>query len=267
MESITPQYEINTNNSLQYFKFRASEFQGTAHGFFTRLGGVSPFPMKSLNLGGGLGDTRENILENQRRIFAAINMPVNSGYDVWQIHSTQVVFAERARRKDEEHLKADAIFTDNPEVTLLMRFADCVPILLYQPDLRIIGIVHAGWKGTVSRICSMAIDQACTHFKTQTGDWVAGIGPSIGPDHYEVGKDIRDLGRDAFREKLEEVFIQKEGRIFMNLWKANHYLLQKAGVKKIFTMDICTACDTNLWFSHRAEKGKTGRFAGVIALA
>lgn len=266
MEKNQNQFEITRKGSLEYYSFTAPEFDGIVHGFFTRRGGVSSSPVDSLNLGGGLGDSNANIIENRRRILNAVNRPENSVFDVWQIHSTDTIITEKARGVGEEYQKGDAIFTQNSAITLLMRFADCVPILMVHPGRRIIGIIHAGWQGTLKMICVNAVDLACNHYFTAPGDWIAGIGPSIGPDHYRIGQEVEDVGKKVFAQDFENVFLHKDGSIYMNLWEANRNLLRKAGVQEIYSMDICTACDTSSWFSHRAENGKTGRFAGLIGL-
>ena len=267
MESIKSHFENKTYDLLEYYSFIALEFKGAVNGFFTRRGGVSAAPMESLNLGGGLGDTRGNIIENKRRILSALKRSEKSVFDVWQIHSANTVFADRPRNVEDDYQQADAIFTENPAVTLLMRFADCVPILLFHPgEKKIVGIVHAGWKGTLNRICEKSVEQACKHYATEPNEWVAGIGPSIGPDHFEVGREIKEIGEKVFSQNNDDIFKLREGKIYMNLWEANRSLLRKAGVKTIYSMEICTACDTGSWFSHRAENGKTGRFAGLIGL-
>lgn len=266
MENPKNSYTIKTVEKLSYYIFNAADFNGTVNGFFSRRGGVSSKPLESLNLGGGIGDTRENIIENRRRILTTLGRSEDSIFDVWQVHSTKTIFTKRARGINEDYHQADAIFTNNPEVTLLMRFADCVPVLLYHPVKRIVGILHAGWKGTLNRICLSSIKHACRHFSTIPEEWIAGIGPSIGPDHYQVGTEIVELANKVFGDEVRDVISQRDGQSYLNLWEANRYFLKKAGVKVIYSMDVCTACDTGTWYSHRAENGKTGRFAGVIGL-
>ena len=259
-------FEINRKESLEYYTFVAPAFEGIVHGFFTRRGGVSSSQFESLNLGGGLGDSSKNIIENRRRILHAIGRSEISVFDVWQVHSAQTLFTDKARNVGDEYQKADAIFTQNPAVTLLMRFADCVPILMYHPKKRIVGIIHAGWEGTLKRISSKAVEEACRRYFTMPNEWIAGIGPSIGPDHYQIGKKVEEIGKEIFPRDFESVFIYKDGNVYMNLWEANRNLLRKAGVEEIISMEVCTACDTGSWFSHRIENGKTGRFAGLIGL-
>lgn len=253
-------------NDIEYFSFQTPEFSGTVHGFFTRKGGVSEGKFQSLNLGGSIGDSPENVIENRRRVFAAVERDPKSLFDVWQVHGTEVTFADRPRNLAIPPMKSDAIFTNNPAVTLLMRFADCVPIIIYDRVKQVVGIVHAGWMGTVNQIADKAISEVRNRYGSAPGDIVAAIGPSIGPDHYFVGVDVYNQARAAFKDDQSGILTKENGKFVLNLWKANEHLLRKAGVQDIKQASICTACDTKRWFSHRAESGQTGRFAAVIGL-
>lgn len=255
-----------SDNGLSYYKFDEDPFDGILHGFFTRKGGVSPAPWTSLNLATTVGDSRENVIENRKRIFNSISRPIESLFDVWQVHSTDVICTDASRDLSEPHQKADAIFTNRPEITLLMRFADCVPIILYDKSKHVVGIVHAGWQGTVNRIVQHAVETVKKQYHVNPSDLVAGIGPSIGPDHYAVGENVFQAAEDTFDKERERFFHHVNGTLFFNLWQANGYLLEKAGVSSIYYSNICTACNLEDWFSHRAEQGKTGRFGAVIAL-
>jgi len=257
---------IQTKNGLEYLKIDQSPFNNITHGFFTRQGGVSPEPFESLNLSISTGDTQTNVKENRRRIFAALNRKDNTLFDVWQVHSDRVVFTDAPRTAGRELIKADAIFTNNPDVTLMMRFADCVPILIFDPIKQVVGIIHAGWLGTVKQISQKSILEMHDQYNSNPADIVAVIGPSIGPDHYEVGLNVYDLAKDIFGNRAE--IIKKEnGKYIFNLWEANDYQLKETGVGKVIQTKICTACNTDRWYSHRAEAGRTGRFAAVISLS
>lgn len=252
---------------LEYFQFSSMDDNKVMHGIFTRKGGISPRPWASLNLGGTVGDSRENVIENRRRIYQAMGKPVESIFDVWQIHSADVICTDEPRPLNAPHKKADAILTNNPEITLFMRFADCVPILLHDPVKNVIGIVHAGWMGTVKKIAARAVQTMRQRYNSNISDILAGIGPSIGPDHYQVGLDVIDQVKIAFGSQAEELVTVKNGRGYLDLWRANETLLQKEGVGNIEISRLCTACDVSRWYSHRAENGKTGRFGAFISLS
>jgi len=254
------------DNNIEYFSFQHEDFSGTTNAFFTRNGGVSEGKYTSLNLGGSIGDNPENVIENRHRVFDAIGRDSQSMFDVWQVHGTEITFADRSRNLSIPPIQSDAIFTNNPGVTILMRFADCVPIIIFDPVKKVVGIIHAGWMGTVNQIAEKAIIGIGRQYGCVPGDIVAGIGPSIGPDHYFVGEEVYHKAIVAFDNETEDILTRENGKIKFDLWKANEYLLRKTGVRKVVQANICTACDTHRRYSHRAEKGHTGRFAAIIGL-
>jgi YfiH family protein len=239
------------------------------HAVFTRQGGVSPAPWDSLNVGGTVGDEKSRVRENRFRAFRALGRDPHSMFDVWQVHSADVVVATAPHDHIPRELKADGIVTDNPAVTLFMRFADCTPILLFDPVRRAVGIAHAGWLGTVRRAASTTVAAMRAAYGSNPADLLAAIGPSIGPDHYEVGADVVEKARQAYGEQAGSLFHQHGGpRPHFDLWAANRLDLELAGLApgKIATAGICTACHPQDWYSHRQQKGKTGRFGALIAL-
>jgi purine-nucleoside/S-methyl-5'-thioadenosine phosphorylase / adenosine deaminase len=257
---------LQQTDGLDYFTFECLPAGEMTHAVFTRRGGVSPAPWHALNVGGTVGDERERVRENRFRAFRALGRDPRSLYDVWQIHSADVVLANAPGEGSPPELRADAIITDNPVVTLFMRFADCVPILLYDPAHRAVGIVHAGWQGTVKQVAAAAVRAMTAAFDSRPGDLLAGIGPSIGPDHYEVGPDVIARVHQSFGDDAEELLPAYGDRRHFDLWAANRLSLEQAGVRQIEVAGLCTACHTHHWYSHRAEKGRTGRFGALIAL-
>jgi YfiH family protein len=253
------------NNGLRYYTFDIFPRKIT-HAVFTRQGGVSPQPWDSLNVGGSIGDDITHVRENRIRSFKALGRAPESIHDVWQVHSADVVYADAPRPLDTDYQKADIMLTDNPQVTLFMRFADCTPILLYDPEKGVVGAVHSGWLGTVRGAARAAVQAMQERYDSNPADMLAAIGPSIGPDHYEVGDDVIAQVQDAFGADADPLLETHGESIHFDLWKANQILLQNAGVKQIETTGICTACHTDDWFSHRAEKGATGRFGALLAL-
>jgi hypothetical protein len=256
---------------IRYFTFESLDDAGVNHGAITRRGGVSPQPWNSLNVGGTVGDAADRVSENRQRSFRALGRPFSSLFDVWQVHGKEVVCAAAPRRPEQAHQKADAILTDRLDVTLFMRFADCVPIFLFDPIKIVVGLAHAGWLGTVQYTAAAAVRamQAC--YGSRPRDILAGIGPSIGPHHYEVGPEVVSqvqaaFGRDASTVLSPANGTAQEGRALLDLWAANRIVLERAGVQRIEIAGICTACCMEDWYSHRGEKGQTGRFGALIAL-
>jgi YfiH family protein len=214
-----------------------------------------------------VGDERERVRENRRRSFASLGRDPRSIYDVWQVHSADVVLANAPHDSSPPELKADAIITDNPGVSLFMRFADCVPILLFDPSHRAVGIVHAGWLGTIRQVAAAAVRAMQSAFGSRPGELLAAIGPSIGPDHYEIREDVIDRVRQAFGRQADELLTTRNGHTHFDLWAANFRLLEQAGVSHVEVAGLCTACHPEDWYSHRAEMGRTGRFGALIAVS
>jgi len=253
-------------SELRFFTFESLNRPGLKHAAFTRRGGVSPSPWASLNLGGTVGDDRPRVLENKRRVLEAAGQREESLHEVWQVHSADVVHAQ-APRGQQALVQADAVITSNPQVTLLMRFADCVPIFLYDPARQAVGLVHAGWLGTARQIVAQTVRAMRDAFGSQPADLLAGLGPSIGPDHYAIGDDVVQAIRRALGPLSDELLTVRESRTCLDLWLANRRLLEGEGVESIEVAGLCTACHLDDWYSHRAEGGKTGRFGALMALS
>jgi polyphenol oxidase len=256
---------FHSNKGIRFFQFE-NLGDGLTQAIFTRRGGLSPQPWAALNMGGTVGDDMDRVRENRLLALAAMERDPNSVFDVWQVHGVNVAITEAPRPPEEPHLKADVILTDKPEITLMMRFADCVPVLLHDPIHRVIGIAHAGWVGTVNGIIRIAVEALHDHYGTNPEDIRAAIGPSIGPDHYEVGLDVVKKVYQAFGRWAASLLEEHAGTVYFDLWAANRLVLELAGVKQIELAGICTACHTEDWYSHRAEHGRTGRFGAIIAL-
>lgn len=263
-----PYQEID---SLRYFTFDILAAPGILHAAITRRGGASPQPWDSLNLGGTVGDDPQRVAENRRRVLQGLDLALDSVYDVYQVHGKEVVCTRVPRPPETPHIKADAILTNQPGVTLLMRFADCVPVFLYDPRRKVVGLAHAGWQGTVRRTAAYAVQAMQTQYGSRAADILAGIGPSICPEHYPVGLEVVKQVEDTFGVDSDNLlhYDYVDGQNFsvkFDLWSANRLVLEQAGVKQIEVSGVCTACHLQDWYSHRGERGRTGRFGAVIAL-
>ena len=236
------------------------------HAVFTRNGGTSRAPWASLNVGGTVGDDPEAVQENIRLAYAALELDGERACTVWQVHSADAVIAGERPPGRRWVARADGMVTDRPGVPLTMRFADCVPILFYDPVHRAVGIAHAGWRGTVARTAISTLRTMQAAYGTDPHDVQAAIGPSIGPDHYQVGPEVVEAVEQCFGTTDGLIRRASDGSAYLDLWEANRRLLDNAGVRKIEVSGICTASNTAEFFSHRAERGKTGRFCAIIAL-
>ena len=253
-------------NGITQYSFTSFNSREVGHAFFARSGGISPHPWDSLNQGGTVGDERKNVIENRKRAFLSIDRPVESIFDVWQVHSADVICTESPRPLEADHTKGDAILTNNPGVTLFMRFADCVPIMVYEPKKHVVGIIHAGWQGTVKKVVSATIKKMIEKYNCEPQNIIAGIGPSIGVCHYQVGEEVIIEVDKTFGSLSEKIIEIRDSKTYLNLWKANEILLKESGIANIEIAGMCTACNKDIWFSHRGESGKTGRFGAALFL-
>jgi YfiH family protein len=256
---------IHKKNGITWYSSDLLEQAGVKHGFFMRHGGCSPQPWYSLNLATSVGDSRENVIENRDRIADALDVARGSYYDVWQVHSARVVQAKRPRLLEEEHLQADAIVTDQKGVSILMLFADCVPILFYDPVKKIVAGAHGGWQGTFKGVAGQTVQVMQENYGCNPGDILAVIGPSISVKNYEVGPEVAQAAQAHFDDETG-VVQRKNGRTFVDLQLANQLFLERAGVRQITRSGICTMAENEDWFSHRGEHGLAGRFGAVITL-
>jgi polyphenol oxidase len=264
-----------------------SRFPWLVHGFSTRLGGVSPLESeKVLNLGFMEWDARENVLENRRRFQSALGASDLDLVPLKQIHSDIIrVFPGPAT----ELCRGDASSTDHPGLLVAIQTADCVPILLVDPQKRAVAAIHAGWRGTLARITQKAVGQMQFEFGSKPSDLLAAIGPSIGPCCYEVAAEFVTkftaqfaAAADYFDEPrsgeepnpLQWLNMKPPGHqpppknVHLDLRKANRSQLAAAGLlaKNIYVSNLCTACHTSLLFSHRREGPLSGRLMSAIGL-
>ncbi|MFA7406943.1 MAG: peptidoglycan editing factor PgeF [Anaerolineaceae bacterium] len=251
---------------LRYYQFESFKSLPVFHAILTRRGGISQPPFDSLNTGGTVGDDPQAVSSNLVKIFTAFGRDLSSRFDVWQVHGDQVVCADSPRNLAAPYQRADGILTENTNITLFMRFADCVPILLVDPLARAIGIVHAGWQGTYRRVAQRAVEKMSACYGSRPESLWAGVGPSICQSCYEVGPDVLRLFQANFGADGQRFFQQEDGQLHLDLWKANQEILFQAGVQQVEVSRICTACHAEDWYSHRGEKGKTGRFAVIMGI-
>ena len=251
---------------LRWYSFANIPDAEVNYGIFTRLGGASKGIHQALNLGRTCGDRPEVVLENHQKVYNLLGRSLNSRYNVWQVHGTKVHFAHQALVPGSIPQAGDAMFTNKPEVTLAMVFADCFPLLFYNPSVKAIGIVHSGWQGTLDRIADVAVREACQVFNCTPEDWQVGIGPGICGNCYEVGLEVRKKFLDQWGNQAEKYFKANNDRFLLDLPAAIEDTLRQTGVSHIENSHFCTAENLQEWFSYRKEKGATGRFGVVMAL-
>ena len=259
---------------IQFPLFQGFEAQGLVHGFSTRLGGVSTGDTSSMNLSFSRGDLEENVRENYRRIGKAIGFDPKKLVFSDQIHEDTIY---DVKKEDigkgfvtPKLLGNDGLVTKERGIPLVTFYADCVPIFFYDPVQEVIGMTHSGWRGTVLRIGAKMVKkmEECYHCKAE--NILVAVGPSICQDCYEISEDVAKKFQEEFREEDEKTFLRDDnnGKYHLNLWKVNELLLLKAGIKRehLAITDLCTCCNKEVLFSHRASHGKRGNLAGFMML-
>ena len=253
-------------------------FGGTGavcHGISTREGGVSEGIYRSMNLSFSRGDQPENVMENYRRIAKTIGVSVENMVCSAQTHTTNVkiVTAEDAGKgviREKDYIDVDGLITNVPGLCLVTFYADCAPLLFVDPVKRVVATSHSGWRGTVGKIGKVTIEKMEHTFGCRPEDIYAAIGPSICQDCYEVSEDVIDQFKEQFEEAYwNRLFYKKEnGKYQLNLWAANEIILMEAGITSdhLAVTNLCTCCNSEHLFSHRASQGKRGNLAAFIAL-
>ena len=225
----------------------------------------SAAPYQSLNISKGLGDDPLAVEENIRRVSAAMGVPREHVISPNQRHTANVCQVDE---NDRGRVCAgyDALITDRPGVPLLLRYADCTPVLVYDPPHHALAVIHSGWRGTVQGIVKCTLEAMSRAYGSRPAELVAAIGPSIGPCCYEVGAEVEAAVQGAFDQPTTLLPQNRSGRRHFDLWAANRRWLSDAGVRQIETAELCTACHTDDFYSHRAEHGRTGHFGAIMKL-
>jgi YfiH family protein len=245
--------------SLPLYRFsKLADVPGVKHAVTTRAGGVSRNRCASLNVSYTVGDAVENVEENLRRVADALGTRREHLFSAYQVHGRAVTVVEPTT---EARPRCDVLITSSPERVLMLRYADCTPVLLADTGGRAVAAVHAGWRGSAVRAADAAVSAMHEAFRIRAEDLVAGIGPAIGPCCYEVGADVVE----AFGDRP---WLFRDGKL--DLWEANRQALIDSGVPEdnIEVAGVCTRCESERFFSHRANGGQpAGRFAALIGLA
>lgn len=267
-----------TENNLWHGKFSTFPEDLVTHAVSTRLGGVSRPPFDSLNLALHVGDEPANVIANRKRFAQSLGFGLSDIVTPNQVHGVEIF------RVDENYRgcgcanyadaipETDALITNVAELPLMLCFADCVPIFFVDVKNCAVGLAHGGWKGTLKKIAAKTLRKMGDEFGTRAEDCLIGIAPSIGPCCYEIGGEVVDKCKAAFPANHGELLIERDGKIFLDLWQANVVQLLEVGVpeENIDVAGECTCCQNHWYFSYRAAQknnlDRTGRIAALIAL-
>lgn len=281
METITSDQELTQAgfywrelDGVRALVCRPLEQDGFVNGFSTRLGGVSDMPQNALSLAGFNDDTAANILENRRRFLKLFSGEWELA-GCWQVHGADVRVVESLEdAKPAENALGDTIYCDvivsaTPGVLAGVKTADCVPVLIGDPETRAFAAVHAGWRGTLATAVIVAVERMKERYGAKPENMRAAIGASAGPCCYEVGSDVIEGFSNRFPDAGKLFTPTRPGHALIDLLLANRDQLISTGVsaERIHTAPLCTMCRTDLFFSYRKEKslhGKVGRLMSVI---
>jgi len=246
------------------------------HAFSTRQGGVSRAPYATLNLGQSVGDDPEAVQENRWRFFGSFGIQPVQVVRVKQVHGDGVLTVDEALASRrgfpsvllDEGYEYDALVTNLTDLALVVSTADCLPILIHDPVHRAVAAVHAGWRSTTKRIAARALVAMTAAYGTDSADCRVAIGPGIRGCCYEVGAAVTDAMAGVLPGWGAHAVATRPGHVRLDLAGVNRAVLEGAGVRpdRIADTGLCTACRTDVFFSHRAEKPRTGRMMNLILL-
>lgn len=270
-------YRLKSQGRLVWVESEAFSAQDNlVHAFSTRHGGKSDFPYQSLNLGLYTQDDPKHVIENRHLFVKNFGIQADEVVSLHFIHSNKVVEVHKTDRgkgflsKDTAVADADGMVTNEERVALFVTFADCVPILFYDPIHRAIGACHAGWRGTVEGVAMETLRAMKEKFSTNAEDVLVTVGPAIDPAHFQVGEDVAEAVRVHSQRPEKLLKPQADGKYLFNIWQANVDQLKSCGVlgDHITVIDLSTFSRDDLFFSHRRRLGgEVGRMGAVIMLA
>lgn len=271
-----PVLECRMADGVPYLSFPMLEKTGIVHhGFSTRMGGVSTGVYATMNFAFLKGDDPDHVRENYRRMAKAIGVDEERMVLSWQTHTTNIrrVTEDDAGKgitRERDYQDIDGLITDVPGMTLVTFYADCVPLYFLDPVHRAIGLSHSGWRGTVARMGQVTMEAMGREYGSKPEDIIACIGPSICQDCYEVGEEVAAEFRRAFSEEYWPELLREKpnGKLLLNLWRANEIVLLEAGVRadNIQITDICTHCNPDYLFSHRTMGNERGNLAAFLSI-
>jgi hypothetical protein len=257
---------LKNKKPIKYLQFKnLSEFGNLIHFSTTRIGGISSDKLESLNLGYTVNDNPINVTHNLDSLAHSLGFERKQMVSPKQTHSCNVGIV---KTENDIFPNTDALVTNVPKICIFTRTADCVPIILYDPVQNAAAAIHSGWKSTIQEISKHTIETMQKEFGTKPEDLIAGIGPSIGPEVYEIGPEVAEQFHNQFSKDHVVTAIENSDKGFLNLWKVNKQILLNSGIpeNQIEIAGICTYSNPELFYSARRDGVKTGRLATGIML-
>lgn len=268
--------DLKTNNGITWLEASSLNEDGVAiHAFSTRFGGRSVYPWRGLNLGLFSGDNPEVISENRQQFMRCFAIKPSEVASLRFIHSDKVIAVDSSYAgtgflsPSDDLIEADAMVTNSRRTALFITFADCVPLLFVEPEKKIIGAAHAGWRGTISGIAKNTVNKMVEEFGANRKKICVAIGPHISQKNFEVGNDVILSVQAHSGAWMDLLSSSRDGRALFNMQKALIWQLKSVGIieEKIETMDYCTFDRHDFFYSHRRAAAETGRMAAFIMLS
>ncbi len=287
------EYELSCGDAVEYLQFpKLAKLEGVEHLFTTRIGGVSKGDCATLNFSFTRGDAPECVLENYRRMGEILGVDSSRFVTTEQTHTTNIRVVTKADAgkgvtSSRDYTDIDGLITKEKGLILSCFTADCVPIYFVDPMKQVIGVAHSGWRGTVAGMGDCMVKRMQAEFGCEPENMVAAIGPSICQACYEISEEVAvqfqqdfwkevavtDYCKEAFAKGLHPTGMllaegKAEGKYQLDLWLANYIVLRRAGIsaENIDMTDICTNCNPEYLFSHRATGGKRGNLAACLMM-
>lgn len=254
-------------SELTFYKSSLIDESKVIHAFTTRTGGNTPDPMATFSLGtSGYSELKNYVEENRKRVCDVLGLNSEKIIIPDQKHTNNIKVVSNV---NDDVANTDGLITAIPGLVLMLLFADCTPIILHATDKNILGVIHAGWRGTAKKIAQEAIRIMVTQFNVDAKQVKACIGQAIGSCCYEVSLEVAEELKTSVNENHANIFINSPNdkeKILVDLKRLNAQQLLEMGVREIDVIDKCTSCNVDIFYSYRAENGKTGRHSAIASL-
>lgn len=261
-------YTEEKANGIKIYKSSIFDDGNLTHAFTTRVGGNTPPPLATFSMGSAHNpELKPFVEENRRKICKTLGLNYKNLIIPDQKHTDNIKIVSSPQ---DDISECDGLITDNPGLVLMLLFADCVPVIIYSPDRHVVSIIHAGRKGTSKSIVKKAVNILEKDFNADIKKIKAAIGPAVGSCCYPVSPETANELKTTIETDYDNIFItniKNTGSVFVDLKKLNARQLIESGVVHIDKSDNCTSCMNSVFYSHRAENGKTGRHASIASLS
>jgi len=259
-------FYLEEKSGVKYLKSDILDHDNLIHAFSTRIGGNTPAPLNSFSLGtAGMNEFKTDVEDNRKKICDVLEIDFNLIINPEQKHTDNIKIVKTPY---DDVSNTDGIITSERSLVLLLLFADCTPIILYAPKEQVLGVIHAGWRGTAKKIAHKAISLFESEFNVSPDSIKAAIGPTIGQCCYPVSSETYFELKKTINSNYANIFknIENSDKVKVDLKLLNCKQLQEAGVQDIDVLKDCTSCNNSLLYSYRADNGQTGRHGAIASL-